>query len=468
MNDIVRAQQVPYREEASFLPGILLISDDEDVHSTVEDAVDSSRYHIIVTRSQNDALAHLKSRQTAIVIVDLDTSTSESMNLFSYVKNSFPEVEVVTITSPDKIRLANQSIRYGAELYLVKPVEGPDMTTVVNRVSSNTYNNNESSDHKQRVIDDLFGGCESMHRIMKLAEKVAPTASTILISGETGTGKEVLARIIHRLSGRKDERFTAVNCGAIPETLFESELFGHKKGSFTGADRDKNGLVENADRGTLFLDEVGELPFTSQVKLLRFLQERTFRRVGDIVDRKIDVRVIAATNKNLREMVDRNEFRQDLFYRLNVFNLHIPPLRERIRSIPNLVRYFAYRFNNLYDKQVKRVSADAERALNSYDFPGNVRELENIIEHAIVLAEGHEIRAAHLPDFLNTEPLMISGPKETDSDKKTFPTLEQMEKQHIIEALLISEHNYGQAAEKLGVCRATLWRKIKQYGIEKS
>jgi two-component system nitrogen regulation response regulator GlnG/two-component system response regulator HydG len=226
--------------------------------------------------------------------------------------------------------------------------------------------------------------------------------------------------------------------------------------------------VESADQGTLFLDEVGELSLASQVKLLRFLQERTFRRVGDTYDRNINVRIIAASNRNLHDMVATKEFRLDLLYRLKVFNLHIPPLRERMQTLPTLVQFFAHRYNALYDKQVTRISADAERRLKSYKYPGNVRELENIIEHALVLTEGVEITSAHLPDFLLPEPLQISGPVERISHEHGFQTLEEMEKQHIIEALKLTGFNYGEAAKKLGVCRATLWRKIKIYGIEKN
>jgi len=250
MNQVAHALPGHCRKEYSAHPEILLISDDRDVRGTVEEAVDNCSYCINATQSQSDALGYLKSRQIACAIIDLDTSASECMNLVSYVKNAAPDAEVITMASSDKIRLANQSLRHGAALYLVKPFDVSDVKAVVCRVASGGNNNRERREFKQRVMSDLFGGCESMLRIMRVVEKVAPTASTILISGESGTGKEVLARIIHRLSGRDDERFIPVNCGAIPETLFESEMFGHRRGAFTGADRDKAGLVEHADRGT--------------------------------------------------------------------------------------------------------------------------------------------------------------------------------------------------------------------------
>jgi transcriptional regulator with PAS, ATPase and Fis domain len=309
-----------------------------------------------------------------------------------------------------------------------------------------------------------MAGNQMMMKLFKLAAKIAPTSSTVLVDGESGTGKEFFARLIHRMSGRLEGNFVAVNCGAIPDTLFESEFFGHKKGSFTGADRDKPGLVEEAHLGTLFLDEIGELSPGAQVKLLRFLQEKTFRRVGETTFRTINVRVIAATNQYLPRLVESGKFREDLFYRLNVFYMHLPPLRERKETIPNLVRLFAHRYNTLYDKQILRISKPAEVLLARYDYPGNIRELENIIEHAIVLADGPEITEKELPDSINKKPLLITGPAQQVTG---FPTLTDLEKQHIEAALHQFNYNYGIAAEKLGISRATLWRKIKEYNIAK-
>ena len=256
MNEVMYAEQMQPREEVNLpgIPGILIISEDKDVHTVFEQAIDLNRYQILSAQSQTDALSCLKSKEVAIVILDIEKATRENVNLVSFIKRNSPSIEVVAIAPPDKIRIANQSIRYGATLYLVKPLEIPDVKAVLKRAADFTILSTEKQDLEHRAIADFMGGCDSMNRLLKLAEKVAPTTSTVLISGETGTGKEILARVIHRLSGRKDERFIAVNCGAIPESLFESELFGYKKGSFTGADKYKVGLVESADHGTLFLD----------------------------------------------------------------------------------------------------------------------------------------------------------------------------------------------------------------------
>jgi two-component system nitrogen regulation response regulator GlnG/two-component system response regulator HydG len=259
-----------------------------------------------------------------------------------------------------------------------------------------------------------------------------------------------------------------MNCGAIQDTLFESELFGYKKGAFTGADRDKPGLVEEAHLGTLFLDEVGELSPAAQVKLLRFLQEREFRRVGDTATRSVDVRIIAASNKDLSVMVEQKKFREDLFYRINVFNLHLPPLRERKETLPNLIRLFVHRFNEVFGRHVNHVSKNAEAILAGYDYPGNVRELENIIEHAVVLADGGEITERDLPEHMFRNRLLLSGPAAplaAETEGRT-QTLSDMEKNHIRQMLVATNFNYTDASKKLGISRSTLWRKIKEYNLE--
>jgi transcriptional regulator with PAS, ATPase and Fis domain len=313
-----------------------------------------------------------------------------------------------------------------------------------------------------------MAGSPAMEKVLRFAKKIAPTASTVLIGGESGSGKEFFARIIHRLSLRPEGRFVPMNCGAIPETLFESELFGHKKGSFTGADRDKQGLVEEAHLGTLFLDEVGELSPNAQVKLLRFLQEREFRRVGETVQRFVEVRVIAASNRDLATLVEQKKFREDLFYRLNVFYLYLPPLRERKETIPNLIRLFVHRNNELFGKHLATISKNAEAILANYAYPGNVRELQNIIEHAVVLAEGSEITERDLPEFMFRSRLLLSPPlqRETIGAPEHVPTLAEIEKNHIAAVLSVTDFNYTETSKKLGISRSTLWRKIKEYRIE--
>jgi len=319
-----------------------------------------------------------------------------------------------------------------------------------------------------RLLDDLMAQSPSMKKVLRVAMKIAPTSSTVLIGGESGTGKEFFARIIHRHSLCAGGRFIAVNCGAVPDTLFESEMFGYKKGAFTGADRDKAGLVEEAHGGTLFLDEVGELSLPAQVKLLRFLQERMFRSVGDTALRPVDVRVIAATNKDLRKMMEQGKFREDLFFRLNVFNISLPPLRERKETIPPLLGLLLHRYNQMFGKGVSKFSMAAESLLEAYDYPGNIRELENIIEHAVVMADGDEITERDLPEFMFRNRLLLAGPDlrfGAGMSGDRVATLAEVEREHIKFVLGLTNHNYTETAKKLGISRSTLWRKIKEYGI---
>ena len=350
-----------------------------------------------------------------------------------------------------------------------------------------------------------------MRKILKTVYKIAPTTSTVLITGESGSGKEFLAKIVHRYSKRSEAPFVAVNCGAIPENLVESELFGSKKGSYTGSTADKKGLFESANGGTLFLDEVGELSPATQVKLLRFLQNHEIRRVGETESRYVDVRVIAATNRELKDAMLEGRFREDLYYRLNTFHLQLPPLRERKPVIPALVRYFILKYKEAHGKDIVDIEPAAQYALSRYRYPGNIRELENIIEHAIVLSENGVIRLEDLPEEVqneaNEKPIAIPHMKqaaiangeeawETEVTPQAIPasevlpnkslegyteitlndkkdngnseeilSLEEMERRHILHALSICKGNRTEVCKRLGISRATLWRKLKELKI---
>jgi transcriptional regulator with PAS, ATPase and Fis domain len=384
----------------------------------------------------------------------------------SYIRTKHPQTEIVVLATAALLDEATGAMRNGAAFYLIKPVPVTDLMVVLDKLAARIDRQQEYFELEQRVLADLMAGSSAMQKALKLAIKVAPTSSTILLGGESGSGKEFFARIIHRMSGRNDGHFVAMNCGAVPDTLFESELFGHRKGSFTGADRDKPGLVEEAHLGTLFLDEVGELSPPAQVKLLRFLQERSFRRIGENAMRSVNVRIIAATNRDPARMVQEGKLREDLFYRLNVFYLCLPPLRERKETIPNLVKLFVHRFNALFDKRVTRISKSAEVLLAGYDYPGNVRELENIIEHAVVLSDGNEITERELPEVMFRSRLLLSAPQQQSDQLLVITPLKDVEKRHIQHALTVLGRNYTEAAHKLGISRSTLWRKIKEYGLE--
>lgn len=445
---------------------VLIISTDLPFRAKLREHLTIESFKIFEADTQSIAFSILESYKTGIVILDLEHMPVLELDLVSYIRTQYRS-EIVVLTTFDKLEEATNTLRNGAAFYLVKPIKLSDLKSVLDKLTLRVEQLNDHKELEQRFLSDLMSGSPTMEKILKFAMKISQTSSTVLIGGESGTGKELFAKIIHRMSKRFDGRFVAMNCGAIPETLFESEFFGHKKGAFTGADRDKMGLVEEAHMGTLFLDEVGELSPSAQVKLLRFLQEREFRRVGDNTTRTIDTRIIAATNRDLSKLVEQGKFREDLFYRLNVFYLYLPPLRERKETIPNLIRIFVHRFNQLFDKHVNHISKNAEAILANYNYPGNVRELENIMEHAIVLADDLEITEKDLPEFMFRNRLLLSGPSsENDVTSDNVLTLAEMEMKHITQVLILTNYNYTDASKKLGISRSTLWRKIKEYNIE--
>ncbi len=446
---------------------VMIISSDMPFRAKLRENLALQGYKIFDADSQTAALNILESEQIKTVFLDIERMPSSEMDMVSYIKTRF-NAEIIVLTTLNELEDATNALRNGAAFYLVKPVRLSDLKPVLDKLALRVERDNEHIELEQKFLADLMAGSPSMQKVLKYAMKIAPTSSTVLIGGESGTGKEFFAKIIHRMSKRFDGRFVAMNCGAVPDTLFESELFGHKKGSFTGADRDKAGLVEEAHLGTLFLDEVGELSPAAQVKLLRFLQEREFRRVGDNINRSVDVRIIAATNKDLSKMIKQGTFREDLFYRLNVFNLYLPPLRERKETIPNLIRVIVHKYNQRFDKHVNQISKNAEAILANYDYPGNIRELENIMEHAIVLAENGEISERDLPEFMFRNRLLLGGPSDNPAGNMTSAvlTLAEMEKSHINHILSMTNHNYTEASKLLDISRSTLWRKIKEYNIE--
>ncbi len=425
-------------------------------------------YRVLEARSHPDAVSMMDHEEIDIVFIDFEKIVRGEMDLVSYARTRLPQAEIVILAMVTQLDEATAALRNGASFYLVKPIKPDDLGTILEKTARRMDRRREHLALEQQVLSDLMAGNPAMQKVLKLTTKIAPTSSTVLIGGESGTGKEFFARVIHRMSGRIDGRFVAMNCGSVPDTLFESELFGHRKGAFTGADRDKPGLVEEANLGTLFLDEVGELSPMAQVKLLRFLQERTFRRIGENTLRSVNVRIVAATNKELTEKIRHGSFREDLFYRLNVFYLFLPPLRERKETIPSLLKLFVHRCNRMLGKRVEKIARSAEIVLANYDYPGNVRELENIVEHAVVLAEGGEITENDLPEFMFGNRLLLTGPStEATKDDGEIPTLKEMERRHIVRALALVDNNYTRAAEKLGVSRSTLWRKLKEHDIGK-
>lgn len=389
-----------------------------------------------------------------------------------FLKEKQPGIDIIVLCDSKSVPAAESAVSRGAHSYLLKPITREVLETTARKFQTQWRHKSTSRLMEDHVLDSLLGDTPEMRKILKTLYKIAPTTSTVLITGESGSGKEFLANVIHRLSKRADDPFVAVNCGAIPENIVESELFGSKKGAYTGSIADKKGLFETAAGGTLFLDEIGELSPATQVKLLRFLQNHEIRRVGETENRYLDVRIIAATNQDLQKAMEKNEFREDLYYRLNTFHIHLPPLRERQIVIPRLIKYFSLKYKDEHGKSIQSIDPAAQMALSIYNYPGNIRELENIVEHAIVLSENGIIRLEDLPEsvrhFSMGPQTFLPRSKETTEESltnsysdDTIIPLNEMERQHIIRALNLLNGNKTDVATKLGISRATLWRKLK-------
>jgi DNA-binding NtrC family response regulator len=410
-------------------------------------------------------LKRLSDSSYEVVLLDTRIMMETDIDLVNFTVRRHPGTEVVMLADVDDVKDAVEGLRKGAYFYVIKSMNMDDMAMVVENALKRRVDG-QALDTLQKVqAENLVGTGSAMRRVLELVAKVAPTDSTVLLTGETGTGKEVLANLIHRLSPRQDRAFVAVSCAALPETLLESELFGYKKGAFTGATSDKKGLFEEADRGTIFLDEVSETALMTQVKLLRVLQDGELRRVGETITRRVNVRVIAATNRDLRERIKNNAFREDLYFRLNVIQIQLPPLRERMDALPNLIGFFIDKFSARLGKRVSGIDESVRAILGQYDYPGNIRELENIVEHAVIMADERVIRTHDLPEHVTAGAQRLALPYSSEPD---FVTLEQMERGLIIDTLIKCKGNQTIAAKKLGISRSTLWRKVSKHGIDLS
>lgn len=418
-----------------------------------------------------NAIRILSEGDIAVLFLSTDFLTIENLDILTLARERNPGIEIFILATLRDTSKAEAAVQHGAHSFLVKPINVKLLESLARKALSRSVNRRSVRELREHVLEDLLGSSIAMKKILKTLIKVAPTDSTLLISGESGTGKEFVANIIHSLSQRNEEHFVAVNCGAIPENLVEAELFGSKKGSYTGSVADRKGLFEMADKGTLFLDEIGELSLQTQVKLLRFLQEKEIRRVGDTENRYVDVRVIAATNRDLHQDITQGRFREDLYYRLSVFHLTLPPLRERRNSVPGLIRTFVKKYAGQQKKEIFGIAKNAEAVLMSYNYPGNIRQLENIIEHAVTLCESDHILLEDLPEYLlgpDGAPPMLALPKTEEpimENPESLIPLSELERNYIRKALDICQRNHTEAARRLGISRSTLWRKLKELGM---
>lgn len=455
-------------------PRILVVDDEESIREFLQIMLKKEGYEISLAEDGQKAIEILQKKTFDMVISDLQMPHVTGMELLKHVKENYPDLVFMMITAFGTTENAVEAMKMGAYDYLTKPFKLDEVRLVVQNALRAQNLEVENKVLKKELIreysfQNIVGNSEKMHRIFDLIKRVSTTPTNVLITGESGTGKEVVAKAIHYNGPLKDRPFLTINCGAIPESLMESEMFGHKKGSFTGAVADKMGLFEAADGGTLFLDEVGELPISIQVKLLRSIQERIIRRVGGVEDIKVDVRIIAATNRNLEEMVKEGTFRQDLFYRLNVIQIHTPALRDRREDIPLLAAFFLKKYTEKLQKPVSAISQEAMDALKKYEYPGNVRELENIIERTVALEGGATILPESLPPFVSTasgRKLASSseievGPEGLDIDK----VLGQIEKEIIIKAIHQSGGVKKKAAKLLHLSFRSMRYRADKYGL---
>jgi len=447
---------------------ILLVDDEKSVRTTLSILLQKAGYRVEEAGNGSEAIEKFKARFFDLVITDLKMEPIDGMDVLREVKAINPSSEVLVMTAYGTVESGVEAMKLGAYDYIQKPFEKDDFLLRVQKVLEHKQLLNEIEQLQEELkekyrFENIVGNSKAMLEVLSLVSKVAKTDSTVLITGESGTGKELIAKAIHLNSRRKNRAFITINCGAIPENLQESELFGHVRGAFTGAIRDKRGLFQEADGGTLFLDEVGETSLSTQVKLLRFLQDGEIRRVGDVDPIHVDVRLLAASNRDLTKLIEEGKFREDLYYRLNVIPIHIPPLRQRKDDIPLLINYFVKKYAERENKNVVGVSPEAMILLTGYHWPGNVRELENVVERAVILTSYNLILPEDLPQAIR-EAHSRNG--EFSSEAEDEKTLEELEKQYIIK--ILEKYNWNQkvASEKLGISTTTLWRKLKSYGID--
>lgn len=454
---------------------ILIVDDEASIREFLEIMLKKEKkYEITLAEDGEQAIKILQKKTFDLVISDLQMPNKTGMDVLNYINQMCPQTVFMLITAFGSTEIAVDAMKLGAYDYITKPFKLDEVRINIAHALDSVQLQKENRTLKRELkrtynFENLVGNSEKMHDVYNIVKRVSLAPTNILVTGESGTGKEVIAKAIHYNGPLKDAPFITVNCGAIPENLMESEMFGHKKGSFTGAVQDKMGLFQAAHGGTLFLDEIGELPLNIQVKLLRALQERIIRPVGSTENIAVDLRIIAATNRTLEDMVQDGSFRQDLYYRLNVINIHAPALRDRKEDVPLLANHFLHKFNEKLGRDVSSISAEAFERLEGYSFPGNVRELENIIERAMALEVGDSILPESLPPLVQTE----SGKKYasvheimiTDDGVELDKIMDQIEKEMLLKAMHASEGVKKHAAKLLGISFRSMRYRAEKHNL---
>jgi DNA-binding NtrC family response regulator len=447
---------------------ILVLDDDREVGDLLVDFLTEAGYRVEACQQGSDALAMLETTPPDLLITDLVMKGMQGMDVLRAAKQRDPSLAVVMITAFGSIESAVEAMRLGAFYYLTKPFKNADLLLLIERALEEKHLRTEVRRLRREVethyhFDQMIGRSAQMQRVFDLIERLTDSDVNVLLTGESGTGKDLIARTLHYQSQRKSAPFVPVNCAAIPEPLLESELFGYVRGAFTDARRDKRGLFVEAHHGTLFLDEVGELPPVLQAKLLRVIEDKEVRPLGATTGEKVNVRLIAATNRDLRRAVAEGKFRQDLFYRLDVVEVPLPPLRERPEDLPLLIEHFLARSKR--SSSVTRLSAEALRILLNYPWPGNVRELENTIERALVLCRGEEITEEDLPPHMTMSNARVTSLQEALLRRRS---LAEIEREYILLAMELTQGKKTEAAELLDIDRKTLYTKLDKYGYSKT
>lgn len=449
---------------------ILILDDEEIIQEGLTEFLHKQKFTVLNAYSPSQAFQLIESNPVDILLLDVNLPEMNGIQVLKKLKQEHPDIEVIMITGHADIDVIMQAMKYGAFDYFYKPISLLEIKGSIERTSKFVALNNEFNELQEsfdllqqqfsrQIEGEIIGESKAIKKVMELIMKAAGSSDTsVLITGPSGSGKELVARTIHFLSSRKNAHLYPINCTAIPDTLIESEFFGHMKGSFTGATDNKKGCFEIANNGTLFIDEIGDMPLNAQSKLLRVLEDKKVKKIGSNQEIPVNTRIISATNKDLREMVEEDSFRLDLYYRLNTLEIRVPPLRERKEDVPALFAYFIKKHAGDMKKKVPKIGSDVFEMLTAYDFPGNIRELKNLAERAMILCDGESIKLQHFPIDI----FMRETTKKGDEGPLN---LENMEKQNIIDALQETGHNVSQAANKLGISRFALYRKMKKFEI---